>query len=65
MIDIDEFAWKTHEELFRPEDKFLAQRNINSLLVEKVESKDYEKIYSFLQDKTLIEVYAKKRLLCR
>ena len=29
IISIQELAWKTHENLFRPEDKYLTQREIN------------------------------------
>ena len=64
IIEVDELAWKTHEALFRPEDKYLAQRKIYQYLRENTDSPNYSKIYDFYQDRTKVEVFSNKELLC-
>ena len=64
IISIQELAWKTHENLFRPEDKYLTQREINKYLLNIVNTDNYQNIYSFYQDKTKVEIFTIKKLLC-
>ena len=64
IISIQELAWKTHENLFRPEDKYLTQREINKYLLDIVNTDNYQNIYSFYQDKTKVEIFTVKKLLC-
>ena len=64
IISIQELAWKTHEDLFRPDDKYLTQREINKYLLKIVNTDNYLNIYNFYQDKTKIEVFTIKKLMC-